>query len=974
MSQYGHSKWTLRDGGLPGYPRSIAQTRDGFLWLATDFGLQRFDGVRFTPWGPPAGSSLPGGVVRLLATRDGSLWIGMDQGLARWNHGVLSTYRELDGEYVYALAEDRDGAVWAGTNGLGGNARLCSIRGETVECDGDDGTFGRFVLSLHADEAGDLWVGAATGVWRWRAAEPTRYPLAGSLSEINALVEDGRGEIMVAMARQLARLVDGTLEPYRVDSGLQEMKPTSLLRDRHGGLWIGTQDNGLLHVHDGRTDRFCRDDGLSGNFVVDILEDGEGNIWVATTGGLDRFRDIAVRRLSTRQGLSSDTVLSVLAATDGDVWIGTITGLERWSDGVVQRYAIPGVGANEGVGSLFEDSSGRMWVSSLQGLFSVESGATRPVRAGVPTRYVHAFAEDAGGTLWISDSASGLFGLRGEDDVEVVPWSTFGGESARALFADPSGGLWLGFVGGGVSRLENGRVQQTYTSADGLGAGEVTNIHDDAEGALWVATGGGLSRIAGRRVDTLGVSNGLPCAAVEWSVEDHARALWLQTDCALVRVERDALDEWISDPASSVDLIVYDASDGAVSYADLGSYGPKVSRTADGRLWFATYDGVGVIDPRALPSNPVPPPVHIEQAVGDGVTYAPSMAARLPARVRDVRIEYTALSLGAPENVAFRYRLEGRDEDWIEAGNRRQAFYTDLPPGFYRFQVVAANDRGLWNEEGVAWEFSIAAAFYQTIVFRLTIVTSVLAGLTLLYRLRLRRVAAQLHARLEERLQERARVAQALHDTLFQGFVSSSMQLHALAGEIADQGARSKLTLVLQRIDQVIEEARESVSGLRLPVDDDLESALVRDAEYFKGERQIDFRLAVKGRPRPLDPLARDAVYQISREALANTFRHARARRVEVDIEYSRDEFTVRVRDDGCGIAPHIVDDGRSGHFGLSGMRERAERSGALLRLWSRVGAGTEVEIHMPAQTAFPNASPDGGSRWRRRAHEPRDS
>ena len=974
VNQYGHSKWTLRDGGLPGYPRSIAQTRDGFLWLATDFGLQRFDGIRFTSWEPPAGSSLPGVVLRLLATRDGSLWIGMDQGLARWNHGVLSTYRELDGEYVYALAEDRDGAVWAGTNGLGGNARLCSVRGETVECAGDDGTLGRFVLSLHEDEAGDLWVGAATGVWRWGAAVPTRYPVADSLSDVNALIDDGRGAIVVAMARQLARLVDGTLEPYRVDSGLQDVKPTSLLRDRHGGLWIGTQDNGLLHVHEGRTDRFRRDDGLSGDFVVDIFEDSEGNVWVATLGGLDRFRDIAVGRLSTRQGLSSDTVLSVLATTDGDVWIGTVSGLDRWSDGVVQRYAIPGVGANEGVGSLFEDSRGRMWMSSLQGLFSVEPGATRPVRAGVPTRYVHAFAEDAGGTLWISDSTSGLFGLRGDDNVEVVPWSTFGGENARALFADPSGGLWLGFVGGRVSRLENGRVRQTYTSADGLGAGEVTSIHDDREGALWVATEGGLSRIAGGRVDTLDVSNGLPCAAVEWSVEDHTRALWLQTDCALVRVERDELDQWISDPASSVDLIVYDASDGAVSYADRGAYGPKVSRAADGRLWFASYDGVGSVDPRALPSNPVPPPVHIEQAVGDGVSYTPSSVARLPARVRDVRIEYTALSLGAPEKVAFRYRLGGRDEDWVEAGNRRQAFYTDLPPGSYRFQVIAANDRGLWNEEGAAWEFSIAPAYHQTGVFRLTVVTSVLLSLTLLYRLRLRRVAAHLHARLDERLHERARVAQALHDTLLQGFVSSSMQLHAVADEIADQGARSKLTLVLQRMNQVIEEARETVSGLRVPVDDDLESALVHDAEYFKGERQIDFRLAVKGRPRPLDPLARDALYQISREALANTFRHARARCVEVDIEYSRDEFTVRVRDDGCGIAPHIVEDGRSGHFGLSGMRERAERSGALLRLWSRVGVGTEVEIHMPAKTAFPNVSPDGGARWWRRTREPRDS
>ena len=662
----------------------------------------------------------------------------------------------------------------------------------------------------------------------------------------------------------------------------------------------------------------------------------------------------------------------MLATSDGDVWMSTLSGLERWSEGVVQGYSLPGAGANGDVGSLFEDSHGRMWASSLLGLFSFEPGA-RPVRAGLPTRYVQAFAEDAGGTLWISDSTSGLFSLRG-DDAEVVPWSTFGGNHARALFADPSGGLWLGFVGGGVSRLENGRVQRTYTSADGLGAGDVNNIHDDRHGALWVATEGGLSRIAGGRVDTLDVRNGLPCDGVKWSVEDHAGVLWLQTDCGLVRVERDELDRWISDPASTVDLVAYDASDGALGYADLGSYGPKVTRAADGRLWFAGFDGVGIVDPRALPSNPVPPPVHIEHIVADGVTHAPPAVARLPARVRDVSIEYTALSLGAPEKVAFRYRLEGRDDDWVEAGNRRQAFYTDLPPGSYRFRVIAANDRGLWNEDGAAWAFSVAPAYYQTNVFRLAVVTSVILGLTLLYRLRLRRVTAQLQARLQERLDERARVAQALHDTLFQGFASSSMQLHVVADEIADQEARSKLTRVVQRMNRIIDEGRESVSGLRVPEDDDLESALARDAEHFKGERQIDVRLAVKGHPRPLQPLARDAVYQISREALANTFRHARAKHVEVDVEYSRDELTVRVRDDGRGMAAPIVDQGRPGHFGLPGMRERAEQMGAVLRLWSREGAGTEVEIHVPAKTAFADWSPGRLGRWWRRIREPRDS
>ena len=293
-SQYGHAKWTLRDGGLRGYPRSIAQTLDGFLWLATDDGLQRFDGVRFTSWEPPAGSSLPGVVVRLLATRDGSLWIGTDQGLARWSGGVLSAYRELDGEVVSALAEDRHGAVWAGTHGGEDNARLCSIQGENVDCEGDSGRLGRFVLALHEDGAGELWVGADTGLWRWGEAAPTQYAVTDPFSDLNAFVDDGGGAIVVATTRQLARLVDGTFEPFPVDIGLEEVRPISLLRDRRGALWIGTQDNGILHVYGGRTHRFGRVDGLSGAAVVDIFEDREGNVWMATFGGLDRFRETAV--------------------------------------------------------------------------------------------------------------------------------------------------------------------------------------------------------------------------------------------------------------------------------------------------------------------------------------------------------------------------------------------------------------------------------------------------------------------------------------------------------------------------------------------------------------------------------------------------------------------------------------------------------------------------------------------------------
>jgi signal transduction histidine kinase/ligand-binding sensor domain-containing protein len=957
INQYGHTAWTLRDGVLKRPPRAIAQTPDGYLWLGTDRGLLRFDGVRFVPWQPPEGASLPSDViVGLVATHDGTLWIGTTQGLASWHGGTLTHYEGLAGDYVGALLAARDGVLWAGTNAGTGTAELCAIRRREVQCFGHNGIFGRFILSLYEDDSRNVWVGAATGLWLWDPLAPAKHPINAPNTDILSLSDGGNGTVLVAMSREISRAAGGSLTKVPLDTADRQIKPTKLLRDRDGALWIGTQDQGLLHVREGRTDRFSRTDGLSGDFVVGLFEDVEGNVWVATLNGMDRFRNAAVATVSTKQGLTNDTVTSVLATGDGSTWIGTIDGLNRWDNGRITREAFGGRLPHEGAVSLFQDRRGDLWVSSQRGLFQIEGGTGAPVSVP-PARDAHAIAQDVDGDIWVSDRRQGLLRLRDGEISQSISWSTFGGDFAQSLASDPGNGVWLGFASGGLSRLVDGEVVEKYGAPDGLGRGAVNNLHFDGKGVLWVATEGGLSRLEKGQISTLSSANGLPCDNVQWALDDHAGAVWLHSGCGIVRIEEKALDAWVSRRKSRIVVRLFDGSDGVPGNVNRAPYGPKVTRSPDGRLWFATYDGVGVIDPGRLPFNKRPPLVHIERVTADGTASAATPDILLPALLRDLRIDYTAPSFVAPEKVRFRYKLEGRDLEWVDAADRRQAFYTDLVPGPYRFRVIAANNDDVWSEYGAAWDFSIQPAFYQTNAFRFTFIVAVVLTLAVLYRARMRRLAAVLHLRFEERLAERTRIAQDLHDTLLQGFVSSSMQLHVVAEQVSEQHVRSRLDHILRRMPQVIEDGRLTVSGLRSESPDDLEQALARDCEDFRGQEPIDITVLVEGVRRPLHPLIRDSVYQIAREALANAFRHAYANRVEIAIRYSRGQLRIHIRDNGCGVASDILESGRPGHWGLRGMRERADAMGATLRVSSRVNAGTEVELRVPGRVAFVSPS-----------------
>jgi len=805
----------------------------------------------------------------------------------------------------------------------------------------------------------------------------------------------------VAAANGIAHFVSGKIEPYSFLPFEQQRQPT-LLRDRDGALWIGTLNAGLVHLHQGRMDFFTQADGLSGGPIQSLFEDREGSIWVATANGLDRFREYAIPTIGKKQGLSNSNTTCLMAARDGSVWIGMTDALNRWDHGKITVYRKPG-GAPESsaarangrgdketrgpsgswrlgpmvqevsapelpdllINSLYQDGHGRIWIATSSGLAYFEDGRIHRV-TNAPLIDLNAMVGDSAGNLWVAQSEQGLARLRDGRLVEQIPWDKLGirGALSNPLAMDPViGGVWVGSWSGGVVWFRDGQVHASFGSKDGLGAGRVNALQTDHESALWVATDGGLSRIKDGHVTTMTSNNGLPCDTAHDVIEDDVRSLWVRTACGLVRITKSELDAWVANPKRRIQTSVFDASDGVLSQAGAFAPVPRVAKTADGRLWFVMAgEGVGVVDPHHLAFNKLPPPVHIEQITADGKVYNAANGLRLPPLIRNQEIDYTALSLVAPEKVRFKYKLEGQDSDWREVVNDRRVQYSNLRPRNYRFRVIAANNSGVWNEQGDMLEFSVAPAYYQTNWFRALCVAAFLALLWAAYWWRLRELRHQFEMTLDARVGERTRIARDLHDTLLQSFHGVLLRLQAVSYLLPEGEPKEKLDSTIEQAAEAITEGRDAVQGLRDSTTQTNDLALAIStlgeelAAVSTGHRPA-FRVAFEGQSRDLHPILRDEVYKIAAEALRNAFLHAQAQQVEVEIRYDDERFRLRVRDDGKGIDAAILSvQSREGHYGLPGMRERATLIGGKLTIWSEVDAGTEVELRIPASIAYTTA------------------
>jgi signal transduction histidine kinase/ligand-binding sensor domain-containing protein len=937
ISQYAHTAWKVRDGFAKGFIYAIAQTPDGYLWLGTEFGLLRFDGVRAVAWTPPKGQLPSYNIPTLLVTSDGTFWIGTTKGLARWKDGKLTTYSELNGSRISALLEDRTGTIWVATD--------------------EPRIFGENVGPINADSEGKFWVGLEKGSGKWKSGRSKSFEMPGAEYGRPPLGEHEKSAHLTSRDRRV---------PGPVNSQVPRSKASQSLRDRHGGVWVGTPDRGLIHFHQGRTDVFSEADGLSGDTVTALLQDQEGDIWAVTTNGIDRFREYAVPNISIKQGLSNTNSVSIVGAKDGSVWVATYNGLNRWKDGRITVPLRPGSfqhpGAPKGVPySLFEDSSGRLWFSTDLEFGYLRNGRFVPVRE-VPGGRVASMAEAPSGHLWVAKQDYGLFHLFQGRVVEKIRWAALGhNDHARVVVADPSrGGVWLGFSGGGVSYFADGAIQKSYSAAHGLGAGRVNSLRFGPRDALWVATENGLSRIKNDHVTTLTSKNGIPCDMVHWSMDDADHFVWAYTACGLVRIPRPEFDAWVEDPSKLVQATLFDVSDGVRTHSSVSPV-QGVTKTSDGRIWYVAYDGVSVIDPRHVPFNKIPPPVHIEQVTADGKTYEAANGLRLPARIRNLAIDYTALSLVDSARVRFRYMLEGQDSEWREVVNDRKVQYSNLPPGTYHIRVKACNNSGVWNDEGASLEFVIPPAWYQTNWFRALSVAAFLLLLSAAYQLRVRQLAYQFNMRLEARVSERTRIARDLHDTLLQSFQGLLLRFHSASKLLPARPdeAKQRLDNAIEQAADAITEGRDAVQALRssaFETNDLARGIAVVAEELTRGTSPVEspiIDLEVEGPPRGLNPVVRDEAYRIAGEALRNAFRHAQARRITVQIRYDKRQFRLRVRDDGKGIGEDTMQRQPSGHFGLPGMRERAEIVGGKLEVWSTLDSGTQIQLSIPGAIAY---------------------
>jgi len=701
-------------------------------------------------------------------------------------------------------------------------------------------------------------------------------------------------------------------------------------------------------------------DGLSGEHTLALFKDREGDVWLGTTRGVDRFRENKVTPYSAAQGLEPGALLALAATKDGNVW------MTSYPEDLIQRFVgtnivgvrLPSYSAKDTTRILSVHAHGNsLWLGGSFGLAEGKNGwfsflSIPGMSAG---NTVEAVTSDSAGNLWIVVWQGYKSRIKRRWNgvwADVPSQSVLPNTHCRVLFGDSEGRVWLGYETGEVVAYQNDRFVR-YFGSDGLPDGKILSI-TELWGRIWVTGAGGLSCFDGKGFVTLTKANGLPGHSVSALLEDDEASLWIAGELGIARVRPEELREALKSPSYKMKRLFLDSTDGLPGLPRQAQPFPCAIKSADGRLWFATSDGVATVDPRNIPFNAVPPPIAIESAMVNNQSL--DYSAPLHLRPRDIEINFAVLSLPVPERVLCRYKLEDYENDWHGPVATRSATYTNLPPRKYKFRVIACNDDGVWNENGTTLAFDIIPRFYETNWFLVLCSLAGSVSLWFVYRWRVRFVTARLNLQYTERLSERERIARDLHDTLLQSVQGVMLSFQAVAREIPDhQQARVTLERVLDRADEVIAEGRDAIAGLRsIQCNSDLSEDLANAARAFEGESQPRLRIVVEGTVRPLHPMVRDEAYRIGREAIANAFRHSGSRNIDVEVSYLTNDLRLRIQDDGCGIPSEVREsDSRPSHWGLRGMKERAR--GIRSRLWirSRIDGGTEIELRVPASVAY---------------------
>jgi signal transduction histidine kinase/ligand-binding sensor domain-containing protein len=946
LKHYALSTWRT-DQGLPqNFITAIAQTPDGFLWVGTMSGLARFDGLRFVTFpGGEASESLQNRITGLARDRDGSLWIGAASGLIHYANGRFTQIANQRGARRFTVTDmlaGRDGGVWVVTHDGLFYSDGRAFRAVAIEAEGHRAAVSAIAQSTDRT----LWVASGMGLLALRGGKIVRrYTESDGLlsAAISILYADDAGNVYAGDGHHLLRF-NGTRFEAVAEPGLGNF--VSLLTDHDGNLWMASGGlHGISRKAGGATELLTTRNGLASNDARILFEDGANDMWIGTIAGLQRLHDGVFTTYTGDDGLpgGENQYDAVFEDKDNYIWAGSIEdGVARGRDGKFERFSV-NEGLKRGQVRGFVDTDGGTAVAVADyGLFRLE-GRRFVAVPNLPHGYITSPVNDGAGGVWFAMNGNGVFRLRDGTLTHFTTQDGLPSIAAWSLEPDGQGGVFVG-TNEGVARMRSGRFER-------IAEGAVIAIRRDRDGGLWLGTTNGLVRVKDGRQTRLTREQGLPGNQILSIDVDDGGNLWIASANAIARLDRGQLERVLGGQESRLWPRIFTQTDGLKSRDVLPIGQVSAYRARDGRIWFATAGGLSVADTKIEPAPPAQ--AFIESVAVDDAPQASADQIVVPPGRHRLTFTYTAPDLHAPDQLRFRYRLHGWDKSWLDAGTARQVSYTALPPGSYRLEILAANEDGVWSTHPASAGLRIQPFFYQTKTF---IVVASLALLILVIdvtRRRTRRLAEGQKLRFQERAAERERIAYQIHDTIIQDMVGTALQLELIDMQIPEhpENARNMLKTLTGRMREMVSKSRNMVSSLHSTAtpEYDLLEVLDNAAEEFRLGDTPKLVMETEGMPREIDPLIRDEVYRICREALANAFRHANAETIEVRVVFHKNAIEVTIEDDGDGMDEETRTHGRPGHFGLSGMQAHASRIGATVMIQSDLQDGTRVYLTVPA-------------------------